>query len=98
MAIIESGLMEVWKKKHWPKGGNKCSKAFSSVRHFQTKMEDIQGACIALVLGIGVSCVVFILEILVKLFQSTVAKLKTVRLIGNTNTLINCNKTLNGCE
>ena len=78
MAIIESGLMKVWKKRHWPKGGNKCSVSYSSVNHSRTKMEDIKGSCIALVLGIGLSCAVFILEVQVKWFISWGAKFKKV--------------------
>ena len=78
MAIIESGLLEVWKKRHWPKGGNKCSMSYSSVSHSHTKMEDIKGPCIVLMLGIGVSCAVFILEVQLKWFLSKVVKLKKV--------------------
>ena len=69
-AILESGLLQKWQKNHWPKEGNKCHKLLSSIGHTRTKIQDTSGAYVALTLGIAVSFLVLLIEVLSKMFQA----------------------------
>ena len=67
-AITESGLIQRWMKKYWPEE-NKCDKSLSSVGHRKTKISTT-GACIALVLGVTVAFLVFLLELISKIIRA----------------------------
>ena len=70
MPIVGSGLINKWMKDHRPKEGNKCDQRMSSVRQASTKLKDVFGLYLVLLVGITVASVVLVLELMSKRYCS----------------------------
>ena len=70
MAILESGFIEYWKIKHWPKV-NHCGGLGTHTTHKQMQIEDTIGAYFILSIGLVVSGLVLCVEISLKYFNSS---------------------------
>ena len=68
MAILESGFIDVWKTKHWPKVNN-CGGLGTRTSHKPMQVEDTIGAYFILSIGLLMSGLVLCLELSFKFYN-----------------------------
>ena len=83
MLIIQSGLIKKWMKDHWPTEGDKCYKSRPKFEHRQTDLSDTFGAYIVLGVGIYLSALVFVIEVIVQKISNIQLKAKDSKLRKN---------------
>ena len=60
--MIEAGLGNYWKKVYWPLLGSKCGNVKPSGGPKSLKFVDLYGAFLILIVGSGVSLILFLVE------------------------------------
>ena len=64
MQMTETGLTEYWRKKYWP-SRNKCTDSNKQQEARSLNLDDLQSAFLVLAVGISVSTVAFLFELMI---------------------------------
>ena len=74
--LVQSGLIKKWMRDHWPREGGKCDKSMSKVGHRVIHLSQTFGAYMVLGVGICVSALVFIIEMIIQKLSKANFKMK----------------------
>lgn len=69
MKIQESGLLQLWKKKWWPKANFCTSRSYTEAKPIS--LTDVQSAFYICIIGIFIGSVAFFVEILIKKIRTS---------------------------
>ncbi len=64
-AIVESGLLQRWEKRYWPKNTGVCRKPTSAIGFHRSTVQHAMGAFLVLGCGLFTAWIVFLIEVCV---------------------------------
>jgi hypothetical protein len=70
MQMTETGLTDYWRKKYWP-SRNKCTDSNKQQEARSLNLDDLQSAFLVLAVGISISAITFLFELMVFKLKDT---------------------------
>jgi hypothetical protein len=70
MQMTETGLTDYWRKKYWP-SRNKCTDSNKQQEARSLNLDDLQSAFLVLAVGISISAIAFLFELMVFKLKDT---------------------------
>ncbi len=68
--MTETGLTDYWRKKYWP-SRNKCTDSNKQQEARSLNLDDLQSAFLVLAVGISISAIAFLFELMVFKLKDT---------------------------